>query len=182
MEPVGVDQEHGGDDDDPARQADCEEDGGEDEPPESELGRADGVRQVEHVPGEPDQERAQQQAAHHQRHRTGEERPESQDCEHPREHPLGVRRGRRLSCTRWSGTMAPVRVLIVEDEPHMAELIGRGLAKEGMAVDIASTGEQAIEMAGAAPTTTPSSSTCSCPGSTASRRAAGCERARSGLP
>jgi two-component system, OmpR family, response regulator len=43
-----------------------------------------------------------------------------------------------------------VRVLIVEDEPHMAELIGRGLAKEGMAVDIASTGEQAIEMAGAA--------------------------------
>ena len=43
-----------------------------------------------------------------------------------------------------------MRVLIVEDEPHMAELIGRGLAKEGMAVDIASTGEQAVEMAGAA--------------------------------
>jgi two-component system, OmpR family, response regulator len=43
-----------------------------------------------------------------------------------------------------------VRVLIVEDEPHMAELIGRGLAKEGMAVDIAPTGEQAIEMTGAA--------------------------------
>ena len=43
-----------------------------------------------------------------------------------------------------------MRVLIVEDEPHMAELIGRGLAKEGMAVDIASTGEEAIEMAGAA--------------------------------
>ena len=42
------------------------------------------------------------------------------------------------------------RVLIVEDEPHMAELIGRGLAKEGIAVDIASTGEQAIKMAGAA--------------------------------
>ena len=41
-------------------------------------------------------------------------------------------------------------MLIVEDEPHMAELIGRGLAKEGIAVDIASTGEQAIEMAGAA--------------------------------
>ena len=43
-----------------------------------------------------------------------------------------------------------MRVLIVEDEPHMAELIARGLAKEGMAVDIASTGEQAIEMAGGA--------------------------------
>jgi two-component system, OmpR family, response regulator len=40
-----------------------------------------------------------------------------------------------------------MRVLIVEDEPHMAELIGRGLAKEGMAVDIASTGERAVEMA-----------------------------------
>ena len=43
-----------------------------------------------------------------------------------------------------------MRVLIVEDEPHMAELIGRGLAKEGVAVDIAPTGEEAIEMAGAA--------------------------------
>ena len=43
-----------------------------------------------------------------------------------------------------------MRVLIVEDEPHMAELIVRGLAKDGMAVDIASTGEEAIEMAGAA--------------------------------
>jgi two-component system, OmpR family, response regulator len=40
-----------------------------------------------------------------------------------------------------------MRVLIVEDEPHMAELIGRGLQKEGMAVDIASTGEQALDMA-----------------------------------
>jgi two-component system, OmpR family, response regulator len=42
-----------------------------------------------------------------------------------------------------------MRVLIVEDEPHMAELIGRGLAKEGMAVDIASTGEEAVAMAAA---------------------------------
>jgi two-component system OmpR family response regulator len=40
-----------------------------------------------------------------------------------------------------------MRVLIVEDEPHMAELIGRGLEKEGMAVDIAPTGERAVEMA-----------------------------------
>ena len=43
-----------------------------------------------------------------------------------------------------------MRVLIVEDEPHMAELIGRGLEKEGMAVDIAATGEEAVEMAAAA--------------------------------
>jgi two-component system OmpR family response regulator len=40
-----------------------------------------------------------------------------------------------------------MRVLIVEDEPHMAELVGRGLAKEGMAVDVAPTGERAVEMA-----------------------------------
>jgi len=40
-----------------------------------------------------------------------------------------------------------MRVLIVEDEPHMAELIGRGLEQEGMAVDIASTGERALDMA-----------------------------------
>jgi two-component system, OmpR family, response regulator len=32
----------------------------------------------------------------------------------------------------------------------MAELIGRGLAKEGMAVDVAATGEEAVEMAAAA--------------------------------
>ena len=43
-----------------------------------------------------------------------------------------------------------MRVLIVEDEPHMAELIGRGLEQEGMAVDIAPTGERALEMATAA--------------------------------
>jgi two-component system OmpR family response regulator len=43
-----------------------------------------------------------------------------------------------------------MRVLIVEDEPHMAELIGRGLEKEGMAVDIAPTGEEAVAMASAA--------------------------------
>jgi two-component system OmpR family response regulator len=40
-----------------------------------------------------------------------------------------------------------MRVLIVEDEPHMAELVGRGLANEGMAVDVAPTGERAVEMA-----------------------------------
>ncbi len=38
----------------------------------------------------------------------------------------------------------PVRVLIVEDEPRMASLIRRGLLKEGLAADIAATGEDAL--------------------------------------
>lgn len=40
-----------------------------------------------------------------------------------------------------------MRVLIVEDEPKMAALIARGLRKEGMAADIAATGEDAVWMA-----------------------------------
>ncbi len=40
-----------------------------------------------------------------------------------------------------------VRVLIVEDELRMASLIRRGLSKEGLACDIAATGEDALWMA-----------------------------------
>jgi two-component system, OmpR family, response regulator len=40
-----------------------------------------------------------------------------------------------------------VRVLIVEDEPRMADLIRRGLAGEGLAPDVAGTGEDALWMA-----------------------------------
>ena len=42
-----------------------------------------------------------------------------------------------------------MRVLVVEDELQMASLIRRGLLKEGLAVDIAASGEDAIWMAGA---------------------------------
>jgi len=42
-----------------------------------------------------------------------------------------------------------VRVLIVEDELRMASLIRRGLVKEGLAADIASSGEEALVSAGA---------------------------------
>ncbi len=42
-----------------------------------------------------------------------------------------------------------MRVLIVEDEVKMAGLIGRGLREEGLVVDVASTGEEALWMAGA---------------------------------
>jgi two-component system OmpR family response regulator len=41
-----------------------------------------------------------------------------------------------------------MRVLIVEDEVKMAGLIRRGLREEGLAADIASTGEDALWMAG----------------------------------
>jgi two-component system OmpR family response regulator len=40
-----------------------------------------------------------------------------------------------------------MRVLIVEDEPKMAELIRRGLTEEGLAADVAGTAEDAIWMA-----------------------------------
>ena len=41
-----------------------------------------------------------------------------------------------------------MRVLVVEDEPKMAGLVKRGLEEEGMAVDVASKGEDAAWMAG----------------------------------
>jgi two-component system, OmpR family, response regulator len=40
-----------------------------------------------------------------------------------------------------------MRVLIVEDEPKMAGLIRRGLVAEGMAADVAGTGDDAVWMA-----------------------------------
>jgi two-component system, OmpR family, response regulator len=44
-----------------------------------------------------------------------------------------------------------VRVLVVEDELRMASLIRRGLTEEGLAADVAATGEDALWMAGAHP-------------------------------
>jgi len=40
-----------------------------------------------------------------------------------------------------------MRVLIVEDELRMASLIRRGLAQEGLSVDVAMSGEEALWMA-----------------------------------
>lgn len=42
-----------------------------------------------------------------------------------------------------------MRILVVEDETKMARLLQRGLSGEGMAVDVASTGEDALWMAAA---------------------------------
>jgi two-component system OmpR family response regulator len=44
-----------------------------------------------------------------------------------------------------------VRVLIVEDQPKLAELLARGLREEGHAADVADRGEDALWMALAAP-------------------------------
>jgi two-component system, OmpR family, response regulator len=41
-----------------------------------------------------------------------------------------------------------VRVLVVEDDPKMARLIRRGLTEEGLAVDVAPTGDEALWLAG----------------------------------
>jgi two-component system OmpR family response regulator len=41
-----------------------------------------------------------------------------------------------------------MRVLVVEDEPKMAGLVKRGLEEEGIAVDVADRGEDAVWMAG----------------------------------
>jgi two-component system OmpR family response regulator len=42
-----------------------------------------------------------------------------------------------------------MRVLVVEDEPRMASVIRRSLAKEGLAADVAGDGEEALWMAAA---------------------------------
>jgi two-component system OmpR family response regulator len=44
-----------------------------------------------------------------------------------------------------------VRVLVVEDEAKMADLLARGLREEGHAVDVAANGEDALWMATATP-------------------------------
>ena len=52
-----------------------------------------------------------------------------------------------------------MRVLVVEDEAKMAALIRRGLREEGMAVDVAGSGEDALCDGGRRPSTTRSCST-----------------------
>ena len=44
-----------------------------------------------------------------------------------------------------------MRILIVDDEPKLARLLARGLGEEGHAADVATTGEEALWMADAAP-------------------------------
>ncbi|HEY3021837.1 MAG TPA: response regulator, partial [Solirubrobacteraceae bacterium] len=44
-----------------------------------------------------------------------------------------------------------MRVLVVEDEPQMGEIIARGLSRAGYATDVARHGEDGVWMAGATP-------------------------------
>jgi two-component system response regulator VanR len=41
-------------------------------------------------------------------------------------------------------SLAPVRILVAEDEPRIAAAVARGLRREGMAVDVASDGAAAL--------------------------------------
>jgi two-component system, OmpR family, response regulator len=43
--------------------------------------------------------------------------------------------------------LATVRILVVEDEPRLAALLRRGLTEEGHAVDLAGSGEEALDWA-----------------------------------
>ena len=56
-----------------------------------------------------------------------------------------------MRASRRAGDNEPMRVLIVEDERKLAELLARGLREEGHAADIAARGEDAVWMAEAAP-------------------------------
>ena len=47
-----------------------------------------------------------------------------------------------------------MRVLIAEDERRVADAVARGLRREGMAVDVARDGEDALVQGRAPPTTT----------------------------
>jgi hypothetical protein len=84
-EPGWVDQEDDACDHDLPEPADDEKQRREHDPPEAELGQADRVREVEHVPGKPEDEWRKQD--HHREHysrdreTSGDERPDPEDTQ-----------------------------------------------------------------------------------------------------
>ena len=58
---------------------------------------------------------------------------------------------RASSGSNVAGQNGAMRVLVVEDEKKLGELLGRGLREEGYAADIADRGEEALWMARAVP-------------------------------
>jgi two-component system, OmpR family, response regulator len=58
--------------------------------------------------------------------------------------PTGSPRGLSSVAHVIVGSVAGMRVLVVEDEPKMADLIKRGLVGQGHAVDVAANGEDAL--------------------------------------
>ena len=49
----------------------------------------------------------------------------------------------------------PMRVLLVEDEPHAAHVLAKGLREQAYAVDVAADGDSAALPGRRPPTTTP---------------------------
>src|SRR6476661_5361160 len=103
-EPGWVDQEDDAGDHDLAQPADDEKQRRKHDPPEAELGQADRVREVEHVPGEPEDEWRKQD--HHRedysrdRETSGDERPNPEDTQNSAEsrmHAEELTRTRALS-------------------------------------------------------------------------------------
>ena len=61
------------------------------------------------------------------------------------------------------------RILVVDDEPQLLRALGTNLKARDYEVDLAPTGELALDPRGAQPSRTSSSSTWDCPESTGSR-------------
>ena len=106
-EPGWVDQEDDAGDHDLAKPTDDEEQRRQHDPPEAELGQADRVREIEHVPSEPEEERGKQD--HHCEHcgcdrePAGDKRSDPEDTEHETEsrmHGESLRLGYRLARVR----------------------------------------------------------------------------------
>lgn len=89
VEPGGIDEENDGSDDDFAEPPDEEEQGREHDAPETQLRQTHGGCEVEHVPGEPEQERPEQDRREERRERngkpTGDENADPEDSQHDAE-------------------------------------------------------------------------------------------------
>ena len=103
VEPAGIDEEDDGRYHDLAEPADDEEQRREHDPPEAELGQSDGVREVEHVPRNPEDEGTEQERCGECEERNdepaGNERAEPEDSQQETEdgtHTTSTMRKRAL--------------------------------------------------------------------------------------
>jgi DNA-binding response OmpR family regulator len=63
----------------------------------------------------------------------------------------GVAADSRSAGSTGPGSVETMRILVVDDEPDLADAVARGLRREGYAVDVAHDGETAIEKASVTP-------------------------------